>query len=271
MAKSSRTWFGRIWMAFAVLVFIVLWFASLGVIALRITNTLPEGVDAYFIVGKEPSYKVQDGETKAEWSENHKISIFQTSYENGERETTVLSQNGDKIIAPGTISTYDFCICNDGNMAIVYELDFSFLLTINKEESAAETFPLLIRIQRQNANYVLGDETTWANISSSQLAKHKGTLGPNSYEHFILELQWAFEGNDELDTELGNASMQVPVELNFEIGSYAEEHSNPKAQGGIQLSEEGFQGEYGGVIRWEKYLLLLFATAALLLGILYLF
>lgn len=276
MAKYGRlepkSFLSRIWTLVAFLMFLALSVASIGVVALKITNTLPEGVDAYFIAQKEPSYATQDGETKAEWSEKQTVSIFQSSYKNGNNETTVLSQDGENVIAPGTVSTYDFCICNDGNMAIAYELDFAFLFSVNGEETSAGVFPLTIRVQRKNAEYVLGGENEWKTITSESMGKVKGTLGVNSYEHFVLELQWAFEGNDDLDTILGNGVEECPVSLDFKIQSYAEEHTDPSAQGGIPITEDGFGQngeEYGGTMRWDRYVVLLIATVGMFLVMLY--
>ena len=269
---KEKSFLEKIWTLIAVIVFIMLWVASIGVVALRITNALPEGVDAYFITARKPSFSVQNGEDKAIWEENNQISIFQSAYQNGARETTVLSQNGDAIIAPGTISTYEFIIGNQGNMAIAYDLDFSFVLTMNGEEISAGLFPLQVRVQRKNAEFVLGGEDEWKTITSEKMGEVKGTLGASSYEHFVLELQWAFEGNDALDTALGNQTTLYPVSLDFEIGSYAEEHTDPKAQGGIPYSQDGESGnqEVGGVVRWDKYLLLLLASGVMLIVVIYL-
>lgn len=241
--------------------------ATLGVAALRIGNVLPAGVDAFFITSKQPSYKTQDGQTKQQWQDDVSIPIFQSSYQNGENAITVLSETGDNIIAPGTVMSYDFCICNEGNIAIAYQLNFSFLLEINQEQLNAEQFPLSVRLKRKDAEYVLGDENTWIEIRSDKMAQYKGTLGVNSYEHFVLEIQWVFEGDDVLDTVLGNQSAQSPVSLYFDVESYAEMHSDSKAKGGIEVVDGGFDGEYGGVIRWENYIVLIAAVVASLLYI----
>ena len=69
---------------------------------------------------------------------------------------------------------------------------------------------------------------------------------------------WAFEGNDELDTALGNESTKSDVDLTFHINSYAEEHSDSTAQGGVPIMGDDYdQMEYGGTIRWKWFLVVL--------------
>ena len=95
---------------------IALLFVTIGVVALRIGNSLPDGTDIYFITPKHPDFDINDSENA--WQTNQKVSIFSSSYENGQNVTTVLSQNGDDIIAPGTVSIYKFCMYNNGNVAM---------------------------------------------------------------------------------------------------------------------------------------------------------
>ena len=130
---------------------------------------------------------------------------------------TVLSQNGDNIIAPGTVSVYRFCMYNQGNMAVEYDLGFTFQLTIDDKAANAQSFPLQIRMTRTDGEYVLGGADEWLSLAAGKLGEYKGVVGASSYEEFTLELMWAFEGNDELDTALGNTSINLPVDLSFNI------------------------------------------------------
>lgn len=268
---KRRSFLSYIWLLIMLLVCVVVSVATLGVAALRIGNKLPAGVDAFFIVQKDPSFQTQDGETKEVWKDNTSISIFQSSYKNGENQTVILSQKGDDVVAPGAIMSYDFCICNDGNTSIAYQLSFSFLFKMQNQQVDAGDFPLSIRLQRKDAEYVVGDENTWVEITSQSMGKYEGVLGVNSYEHFILEIQWVFEGNDVMDTILGNMSAETPVSLCFEVESYAEMHNNPTATGGIQVMDGGFDGDVGGTIRWDRYAWLIMAMLFTLLYVITLF
>ena len=245
---------------------IALLFVTIGVLALRIGNTLPEGTDIYFITPKNPDFDINDSENA--WQTNQKVSIFRSSYENGKNVTTVLSQNGDDIIAPGTVSIYKFCMYNNGNVAIAYDLDFSFDLKIDGKAANAKAFPLQIRMTRTDGKYVVGSETKWVSLDAGKLGGYEGIVGASSYEQFTLELMWAFEGNDKLDTALGNTAVNMPISLEFEIGNYAEAAANTTAQGGVVVNEGlGEDYEVGGTIRWEPFLLVI---AALILCGMYL-
>ena len=251
-----------LWTGLVTLAVIALLFITIGVVALRIGNSLPEGVDIILIVPKTPQFDV--GDEKGSWETNTQVDIFSSSYQNGENVTTVLSQTGEDIIAPGTVSTYSFCMYNSGNMAMAYDLDFSFVLKINNVTANAEAFPLAIRMTRTDGAYVVGGSDKWVNLTAGVIDTYKGIVGASSYEQFNLEIMWAFEGNDELDTALGNAAAKAPVSLTFQIHSYAETSENSTAQGGVVVNEGVNDGyEYGGTIRWELFLPVLVLLCAL--------
>lgn len=246
------------------LALVAMMFITVGVVALRIGNSLPEGVDIYFIVPKTPQFQVSD--EAGAWETDNQVSIFSSSYQNGENVTTVLSQTGEDIIAPGTVSTYAFCMYNDGNVAISYELSFSFDLKIDGVSANAQAFPLAIRMTRTDGSYVVGDSDKWVELKAGVMDTYKGVVGASSYEQFNLELMWAFEGNDALDTALGNAAAQSPVDLTFHVHSYAEASENSTALGGVVVNEGVNDGyEYGGTIRWKLFLPML--ALMLMIGI----
>lgn len=256
-----------LWTVIVVLLTIILSLLTVGIVALRIGNSLPEGVDIIFIVPKNPDFHVEDKD--GIWEKQTQVDIFSSEYVNGENQTTVLSQNGDDIIAPGTVSTYKFCMYNDGNMAIAYDLGFSFTLTIDGVEKNASSFPLSLRMTRTNGKYVMGNEDKWVNLDAGKVGEYDGILGASSYEQFTLEIMWAFEGNDELDTALGNAAKNSSVDLKFQIQSYAEENGDSTVQGGVAISQDAIdynEYEFGGTIRWELFAILL---ALLALCVLY--
>ena len=242
------------------LVVAILLLLTIGIVALRITNTLPEGVDIHLMVPKNPSVSV--GDEEGSWQNSTKVSIFSSSYENGENNMTVLSQNGDNIIAPGTVSVYRFCMYNQGNMAVEYDLGFTFQLTIDDKAANAQSFPLQIRMTRTDGKYVLGGADEWLSLAAGKLGEYKGVVGASSYEEFTLELMWAFEGNDELDTALGNTSINLPVDLSFNIDSYAVEAEDSTLKGGVYVSQDSLGEnayEKGGTIRWELFIPLIVA------------
>ena len=69
------------------IVFILL-LMTLGIIALRVGNYLPENTDILFIVGKNPEVSVGDDEI-AKWENGQRVNIFQSAYNNESGAPTV--------------------------------------------------------------------------------------------------------------------------------------------------------------------------------------
>ena len=234
-SDEKRAW---IWIMLFVVIILFLLLMLLGIIALKVGHYLPEDTDIIYIVGKDPS--VEEGDEDI-WESGKEVTIFKKNYVNGEGETTVVSQDGTKLIAPGTQSTYKFTMYNNGNMAVVYEIDLDFELKIGDKIQNEVLFPLKARLLIENGCYLIGDETEWVNVADATLSKHVSVLGARSYETFVLELLWEFDGgNDALDTMYGDASAEKGVKLTLGINTYAEEHIDPAATGGtrVDISEK---------------------------------
>ena len=257
-SDEKRAW---IWIMLLVNIVLLLLLMLLGIIALKVGNYLPEGTDIIFIVGKDPS--VEEGEEDI-WESGKEVTIFKANYVNGEGETTVVSQDGTKLIAPGTQSTYKFTMYNNGNMAVVYEIDLDFILKIGDKIQNEFIFPLKARLLIENGNYLIGDETEWVNVADATLSKHVSVLGARSYETFVLELLWEFDGgNDALDTLYGDLSVEKGVTLTLGINTYAEEHIDPAATGGTRVDIND-KGEHGGALRLLWIILLILIAAILI-------
>ena len=234
-SDEKRAW---IWIMLFVVIILFLLLMLLGIIALKVGHYLPEDTDIIYIVGKDPS--VEEGDEDI-WESGKEVTIFKKNYVNGEGETTVVSQDGTKLIAPGTQSTYKFTMYNNGNMAVVYEIDLDFELKIGDKIQNEVLFPLKARLLIENGCYLIGDETEWVNVADATLSKHVSVLGARSYETFVLELLWEFDGgNDALDTMYGDLSVEKGVSLTLGINTYAEEHIDPAATGGtrVDISEK---------------------------------
>lgn len=243
------------------IVFILL-LMTLGIIALRVGNTLPEGVDVLFIVGKNLSVDIEDSnEGGGKWKSGKNVDMFKAQYENGEGTPTVVSQDGTKLIAPGTKTTYRFTMNNDGNMAVDYFTDLDFVLKIGNETVIDYQFPLQVCLLNDRGEYLIGDENTYEQVAEASLDQYRSILGAKSFETFELQLIWLFEGgNDELDTMYGDLSAEKGVTLTLTINTTAEESLDPTAQGGTKMEVEGTE-EYGGTIRWLWLIMLMINTA----------
>lgn len=257
--QKRKSW---IYIMLMVNIVFILLLLTLGIVAIRVGNVLPEGTDILYIVGKNPS--VETGDKDNIWEMNENINIFKTSYENGEGKTTIISQDGTKVIAPGVETIYSFTMYNTGNMAVVYNVDIDFELRIGKEKQTDYYFPLLVRLTTKTGKYLIGNEDEWINVDDATLNNHISELGAESYETFDLQLKWQFDGgNDELDTMYGDTSVEKGVSLTLKINTYAEEHIDPTAQGGIRI-DPNKSIEYGGTIRW-LWMILLFINIAVLI------
>lgn len=257
--QKRKSW---IYIMLMVNIVFILLLLTLGIVAIRVGNVLPEGTDILYIVGKNPS--VETGDKDNIWEMNENINIFKTSYENGEGKTTIISQDGTKVIAPGVETIYSFTMYNTGNMAVVYNVDIDFELRIGKEKQTDYYFPLLVKLTTKTGEYLIGNEDEWINVDDATLNNHISELGAESYETFNLQLKWQFDGgNDELDTMYGDTSVEKGVSLTLKINTYAEEHIDPTAQGGIRI-DPNKSIEYGGTIRW-LWMILLFINIAVLI------
>lgn len=256
--RARKQW---VWIMLMVNIVFILLLMTLGIIALRVGNSLPEGTDILFIVGKNPSVEFED--SGGEWKAGRTTDIFQAEYKDGEGKSSVISQDGTKLIAPGVQTSYKFTMQNSGNMAVVYQTDLEFVLKIGGEIQENYEFPLKTKLLNDRGEYVIGSETEWVDVQDAALYSYPALLGANSYETFEFILCWEFEGgNDELDTLYGDLSAEKGVTLTLQIKTYAEEAPDPTAQGGNRIEVEGTP-EYGGTIRWLWVTLLMINTAIL--------
>ena len=206
------------------------------VVAIQLGDFLPEDVDVFFLVPKDPSIEVSSGDNV--WTTNTTIDIFSSSYKNEKGDVVVSSRSGDLILAPGVRTDYKFKLHNNGNMAIDYNvlLDFGFLH--NGGDYALDKLPLVARVySAEDENYIVGTNDGWIPVSEMMNYEDSGTLGVNSYNEYTLELWWPFyegEPTDERDTMLGTmAANGDNIEFQLDITTHAEQNIDPAATGGI--------------------------------------
>ena len=253
---QRRAW---VWIMLMVTIIMIVALLTIGIISLRVGNYLPEGTDILFIVGKNPEVVTGEAPDKA-WEAGRDVNIFSSSYQNGQGQTIILSGDGVDVVAPGFVSKYKFGMYNNGNMAVVYETDLDFTFRINGKVQKEYNFPMEVRLKDSQGRYLIGGEEQWVNVDRARLSRHVSLLGRSSYEEFELELRWLFDGgNDTLDTLYGNLAPEGEgVSLTLSINTYAEEHLEPEAKGGIMVegTSEG-PTEAGGTVRWVWVVLLM--------------
>ena len=215
------------------IILLLLFLLSVVILAIRIGDFLPNGSDIIFIEPKEPEMIVEDD--KKVWEGETDIDIFSCEYKNGEGVATVVSSNGDKIVAPGTDGFYKFSFKNIGNMAIDYKCTVTLSFEAKGAQFNIEDLPIMVRMKDYQGNYIIGNSEEWEPVSVLETYTDGHTIGINSYIYYTIEWCWPFEsGNDRLDTLLGNLSANESVVLTLKIDAYGEQSDDPDAIGGIQ-------------------------------------
>lgn len=260
-ANVRRHW---IWIMLMVNLVFILLLMTLGVVALQV-GALPNNYDMLFVVAKKPSVSVGDynGGNVSKWESGKNIQVFQSSYQNGEGKVTVASQQGNKLFAPGTTAQYTFAMQNDGNVAVDYLTDLQLVLQVSGNAVDGSDFPIKVRLFNDKGDYLIGSSDSYTSVSQAVNKGYLGLLGANSFDVYTLELHWPFNGNDDVDSALGNLAHQVDVSLTLNINVYAEESADPTAQGGNKVNGSGNQ-EYGGTVRWLWLILLIINCSVLI-------
>ena len=259
--QQRKAW---VWIMLMVNIVFLLLLMTLGIIALRTGNYLPE-TDLVFIAGKNTDVTVGDGE-KPHWKANEDITIFKTCYANNEGIVTVNSDDGTALIAPGTDMHYQFTMCNNSNVAVLYEVDLDLLVHLGdllQGRDMEERLPVKVKLYSDSGEYLVGSKDAYVALADALVVKKRQLLGAESFETFHLDLAWAFEGNDVDDTVLGDLSAEQDLSLSLFVDTYAEEHIDPAAKGGTRI-DAAEDTEIGGSIRWVWVLLLLVNTAVMI-------
>ena len=144
------------------------------------------------------------------------IYVFAVQYSDANGEVTVQSANGDKIVAPGTELAYTILLRNADEYAVDYELSPKVIFSTRYQ------LPLKVRMKNAAGEYILGSEEEWATLQNLRELKYTGTLSHAEATEFSFEWMWPYEsGNDAFDTELGNQTRDVGVEVSFQFHSVA--------------------------------------------------
>lgn len=182
---------------------------------------------------KKPGFEASDDNTV--WSTNTQVEIFRVSYVNGEQVITVNSDNGDKVIAPGTENSYIFKLKNTGNVALDYTVEIDAYFTPANIE-----IPITGRLNRYDGAWVIGGKDEYEKVSVLGTTVDKATLGAGKYTYYTLDWLWPFEsGNDELDTMLGNLATEQDLTFTIVIKTTATESSDPYDDSGITPPQTG--------------------------------
>lgn len=151
------------------------------------------------------------------WGTNTRVDIFKTEYENGQGSIVVASGNGDRIIAPGTENSYTFKLKNNYIVPFDYSVTVKAYFTPDNIE-----IPVTCRLSRYDGKWIAGSDTEWQTVPQFDGATDAAQLAPTSYVTYTLDWQWPYDGDDTVDTILGNLAAQEDLTLTIEIITHAE-------------------------------------------------
>lgn len=161
------------------------------------------------------------------------IQIFYAEYGN-DGKISVKSEFGDKVVAPGTENQYDLYVRNVGEVPISYVLEAQSFLTVNIDGKQIE-IPIEASFSAPNNNYLLGGEDDLEHLAQLDGVNDSSGLSPKHQAKYTLHWSWPFEGDDELDTLLGNLADEGE-ELKVKVAFNLTAVYNPDAEGGSPIT-----------------------------------
>lgn len=161
------------------------------------------------------------------------IQIFYAEYGN-DGKISVKSEFGDKVVAPGTENQYDLYVRNVGEVPISYVLEAQSFLTVNIDGKQIE-IPIEASFSAPNNNYLLGGEDDLEHLAQLDGVNDSSGLSPKHQAKYTLHWNWPFEGDDELDTLLGNLADEGE-ELKVKVAFNLTAVYNPDAEGGSPIT-----------------------------------
>ncbi|MBR3779263.1 MAG: hypothetical protein IKL13_06040 [Clostridia bacterium] len=179
-----------------------------------------------------PRPGMEVGDEQTVWTTDTQVEIFRIHYENGEQEITVQSQDGSKVIAPGTENNYVFKLKNTGNVTLDYTVEIDAYCA-----PAAYAIPVEARLTRYDGAAIVGDADGYGTVAQLDAAQDAASLGAGKYTYYTLEWCWPFEGDDEWDTLLGNLAAEEELTFSIAIRTTATHGDGPG--GGIDSPSTG--------------------------------
>ncbi len=177
------------------------------------------------------------------WSKETQVDLFRNSYSD-----KVQSDNGEKVIAPGTSNYYDFSLKNNGDAVLNYKISLE-VETHQGQGNNDPAIPLEWRL-------LSGDEkvSDWRGYNDRTEVLKKATMDAWRQDNYTIEWRWVFEQGDAMnaaDTRLGNMAVDQTIGVTATIYIYAEgeisqNNSNEPGDDGPGGDGPGNNGPGGG-------------------------
>lgn len=160
------------------------------------------------------------------WSGETAIEIFRISYDNDAGELTVHSENGQKLLAPGTRNSYQFALKNTGTHPVKFTMDMQAYFS-----DGTHVIPVEAQVSDHEGNYLCGSQEAFAPVLELNQVEDSGSLRPGYIMPYTLQWRWPFEGDDTYDTLLGNLAVAQDISLTIVIRTTAS--YTPEGTGGL--------------------------------------
>lgn len=169
-------------------------------------------------------FRVYDENTV--WSGQTQVEIFRVSYDGTGGQITVQSRGEDKVIAPGTANTYEFALKNTAAGPVKYQMSMEAYL-----QGTDLLIPVQATVRTGMGEYLCGSETQPQPVLALNQVQDSGVLSRGYVMPYTLQWEWPFEGDDALDTTLGNLAVDQDLTLTIVINTVAS--YIPEGEGGI--------------------------------------
>lgn len=140
------------------------------------------------------------------WTNIREIDLFNEYYKNNNGDITVESDNKQNVIAPGTSGKYILKLENRSNKHVDYVIAFT-------SKAIDDRIPVQIRIEKYTGGWISLSKGEWKNLKDSFIEISEGLLDDKSKDYYIINWKWDYDGNDKIDTELGNLATKEELSL----------------------------------------------------------
>ena len=179
-----------------------------------------------YVLTATPGFQAGDDDTV--WSGETEVEIFSIRYDNESGETTVHSQDGVKVLAPGTGNVYSFYLENTGNVSLDYTLQMDAWFS-----DTQYPIPIYVSVTDHQGKFLVGSEAGMVDVLQLKSVDEAGTIAAGNVMPYTLTWEWPFELDDAYDTMLGNLAVEQEISLTIVIKTTASYSADPNEPGGV--------------------------------------
>lgn len=176
-----------------------------------------KGTLQYITAEEKPGMITHDD--NVQWEIETDVDLFKTEYTGPDGSITVRSDNGDKVIAPGTTHEYRFSLKNTGNISLDYTMELASLFTLQNHD-----LPIRVRL-KSGDKWIVGSDEAWEDPDELESIVERSSLDVGRSAEYVFEWLWPFEDgiddalllNDLNDVIAANAAVEQEVHFQLEI------------------------------------------------------